>query len=533
MLGFAFYKGFNVHTFYRKQSNGQKTMKKIIFFSFLILAIGKESFSQNHLKDEPNWINYQQRNINYPKTNYLVSFISEAVNPNETLDEATDRISNELKGQLAEGIQVEIKTVTKLDVVIENTEVYNLINKSNVSVSEIKIAGLNQEFYHDKRQKMYYAFAYAEKNAVLESYSKSIEIKLLEIDANLHKANKYKEDNDKKNVLKSYFANLPLFREAEKDLAIITALDGNYTKLANAINDKKSENEQQTAQLIKSESNSINDVAFFMATSLSFQLNDKTQPIEIENFTFANTHAASEFSRLFKKIFSLKLAGLGYNVITNSSIAKIKISGTYWENDPMLDIVCSAEDKLTTSIVGSSENSLKKTYLDLNNIAYKALNIKNVISLQDSLETNTELSEGIVINFMTNKGKNNLIFEEGDTMKLYMKANKACFVRFIYYLADGNKVLLLDNYRINAEDVGKLIKIEQEFECYPPFGTEILQLNAQTTPFDELNTQNLDGYKVILSNISEIMSNLRGFKTINNEDGKAQKSIVITTLPKD
>ena len=87
------------------------------------------------------------------------------------------------------------------------------------------------------------------------------------------------------------------------------------------------------------------------------------------------------------------------------------------------------------------------------------------------------------IDLFTNYGKENLIFEEGDTLRLYIKANKECFVRFIYHLADGSKVLLLDNFLVERGEVNKLIKIEQEFECYPPFGTEVLQLNAQTSPF--------------------------------------------------
>ena len=98
----------------------------------------------------------------------------------------------------------------------------------------------------------------------------------------------------------------------------------------------------------------------------------------------------------------------------------------------------------------------------------------------------------------TNKGKENLAFSQGETMRLYVKVNKPCFMRVTYRLADGRLVLFKDSFQIPPSKVGTFFEIGDGFNPSPPFGKEQVFFHAKTGPLDQLMLkQTADGYKLI------------------------------------
>merc|ERR1711916_40037 len=120
------------------------------------------------------------------------------------------------------------------------------------------------------------------------------------------------------------------------------------------------------------------------------------------------------------------------------------------------------------------------------------------------------------------------IYSEGETMKVYVKMGKPCYIRFIYHAADGSKVLLLDNYYIDASNVNKVYQIPEEFECTAPFGVETLQVNAQSAKFTPLNVREEYGYAFITDDLEEVIAKTRGFKK-KEKVMLAEKRLMITT----
>nr|MBC8315986.1 DUF4384 domain-containing protein [Bacteroidota bacterium] len=129
-------------------------------------------------------------------------------------------------------------------------------------------------------------------------------------------------------------------------------------------------------------------------------------------------------------------------------------------------------------------------------------------------------------------GSDNLLYQEGETMKLYVKVNHECYLRFIYYFADGiNTLLLPGDYYIDSDMVNKVVEIPTSFDCAPPFGVEALQVIAQTDKLPPLFTEEKDGYFFIKDEASEILKKVRGFKRYNDQQLFAEKRLVITTIP--
>jgi len=74
-------------------------------------------------------------------------------------------------------------------------------------------------------------------------------------------------------------------------------------------------------------------------------------------------------------------------------------------------------------------------------------------------------------------------------------------------------------------------QIPDLFEIAPPYGAEILQLNAQTKPFEDLHTEPYGHYKRIMDDMQQIIANVRGFRPISDEEGQDETRVTLTTLP--
>jgi hypothetical protein len=113
----------------------------------------------------------------------------------------------------------------------------------------------------------------------------------------------------------------------------------------------------------------------------------------------------------------------------------------------------------------------------------------------------------------SNKGRLNLYFKNGETMRFYVKVSQPCFLRSIYKLADGRLVLFDADRRVAASEVGQWLEIGPGFEATEPFGEERLYVFAQSSDFAPLATsKDSDGYLFIKEGLPEALQKTRGFK---------------------
>ena len=223
----------------------------------------------------------------------------------------------------------------------------------------------------------------------------------------------------------------------------------------------------------------------------------------------------------------------GYNSGKDSITAGYySLSGTYWEADSNLKIIAVLTDQEEVKSVASVEALLPVIWLRNNDISYKPENFDQAYSEMIKLSKDEITGGGMYIDIWTNKGKENLVYAKGEKLKLFVRANQKCYLRFIYHMADGSKILLLDNYYIGWDLANKTVEIPREFECTDPYGVETLQLVAQTDKFPPLNIKERYGFSFIVDDLDDILRNIRGFKPVSDENLKAEKRLVFTTVEK-
>ena len=519
-------------------------MKRNVYF-LLFMSIAFLYFGAGNAlaQKKPGWTDYANRTANYPKDVYAIGFASEAYNGSEARADFDQRLRNFARTQLIESIYVSVKSLTNTSVVNEDKQSGISFRQSSVSMSKLNITGLTEDIYYDEKEKTGYAIAYTKKIDISKLYHSAIQNGKANLEKNHKAAEEFIKNNNKQAALKSYFECYPIFREIEEAQTLIIAFEGLPTDspdlMGAEIQKLKLATEQGLKDLQTGKQLTLDDIAYFMAVGIKLQFTEDKQ-IRLSHFTFQDTKMASAFSKRLTSSLEEKMVQQGLNVSENPTnltgdkkeSTKIMMTGTYWENPDNLKLVAILRDVASGKALASVEALLPLEWLNKNGIKYKPDNYNKALENLNEFSKNELVGDGLAIDVTSNKGEDNLIFTEGDTMRLYIKVNKPCYVRFVYYLADGNKVLLLDNQYIDQGKVNKVYQIPYSFVCSDPFGVENLVLNAQSIEFKPLNIREEGGYKFIDDDIKKIISATRGFKVVNKDDAVAEKRLTITTLSK-
>ncbi len=146
---------------------------------------------------------------------------------------------------------------------------------------------------------------------------------------------------------------------------------------------------------------------------------------------------------------------------------------------------------------------------------------------------------GLNLEVWTSRGVDGLAVEEGSELRLYARVNKPCYLRFIYHLANGARVVpdpLYLNYYLGDDKVNKVIELPGEFEACAPFGSETMQFFASTEEFPPLPTVKRvfegETYDVLGESLAESNTRHRGLRRKATEVEVAEIRLPLTTVPR-
>ena len=373
-------------------------------------------------------------------------------------------------------------------------------------------------------------------------YKLKVESKLQALEQNYLYSEELKKGGQTQKAFEKLVECLPVFREIEEAQSILAAL-GVIEEVSikpKKTLELKSKIDKSIDEINSSTRNNISDLAYFIANGLKIQKPEINGSISLSNFNYQDTKMGSPFAKRLHQELEQKLINVAnYNIQSNEIInggTKLNnfdyiITGTYWEENDFLKVIVVLRNFKTGKAEASIESKIGKDFCTQNSIQYLPENFINAEIKNKTFSENEIVGGDLNLEIWTNKGTENLLYSEGDTLRLYIRANKECYVRFIYYLADGSSVLFLDDFYFGIDKVNKVYQLPEEFVCSPPFGVETLQVNAQTEKFEPLMTKTVDGYRYITDDLAVIIEKNRGFKKLdNNKVLKSEKRIVITTM---
>jgi len=484
---------------------------------------------------KPNWIKFDQRQQLYPYEEYFIGFSSNLKDKDKSEHELFKELKQSAKAELINTVLVTVKSMSTLFQSDINNNISSEFRHAVTSFSEIKLNKAITETHYDKRKKTGYALAYVKKDALIDYYLQTLVHLKLNIAGKINAAEQFISIGDEEDALKAYFECMPLFCEAESAYTIVMALRASKEQISQ-IYEYETKVKKGIASIYRSDQISLPELCSFMTFGLNMQTGTFEDRIRLGSFTFEDSKMSSQFSRRFINAFEKELIEeANYEISTTASKPGSKpptyiLSGTYWNDAGNLKVIAILRNTITGKPIASAEGYLPISWLNQRNISYKPENFGQAAENMQQFKSNEITNGGMQLQLWTNKGSDSPIFEENDILELYIRTNHECYIRIVDYMADGSKVLLVDNMYIGSDKVNTIEPLLIKFRCTAPFGVEVLQANAQTKEFPPLLTEREYGYDFILDDVDGILSNTRGFKRITNEDLKAESRVVVTTM---
>ena len=291
---------------------------------------------------------------------------------------------------------------------------------------------------------------------------------------------------------------------------------------------------------------SVDDLATELVTTMQKDAGPLKGYVTVRPFTLMDTQIGSDFSRFFKTLLESRIGRLAHwelvsidDLATGSTQSKgphaeYEVTGNYWEEGRVMHFFARLKDRQTGGYIAQADALVSSAEVKKKNIPWKPGNFERVVADTRKLGKSEPESSDLKLELLTNKGAENLIFTEGDTLKTFVRVNKPCTVRVFYYATDGTRFLLTgpDDRKIDDSQVNKPVQIDIS-SISAPFGADIVQAFATTGKFESVRTKQVDGgYYVLENNIESAMLATRGIKKLSGDIPPVERRVVVTTVPK-
>ncbi|WP_321778983.1 FlgO family outer membrane protein [Sulfurimonas sp.] len=182
--------------------------------------------------------------------------------------------------------------------------------------------------------------------------------------------------------------------------------------------------------------------------------------------------------------------------------------------------------------------------ININKKAYKNIQVKpKNIDFDALLNSGVISSSSLKVSLNSNRGSENLLFNKGEDIELFVKLNKMGYIYIVGYTQtkEGSFSYLLElsegngNSRfvkfINADDASRWISLG-EFTVEPPFGVESIQVIASNRKINSLPSVSYDeksGYYIISKDIKKALVKTRGIKKKKSKKTELSEDVMSFT----
>ena len=359
--------------------------KFIAVFIFLICPLFSTA-------QQPSWIDYDQRHLLYPESEYLLYFLSGVNQNRENEKQFLDKLLSQARGELINSVYTTVQSSTNLKIISVNknqtinTE-ENLTSQSTVQ-SKISLIGLKSEQYYDKKNKEAFVIVYTHKPSLIEFYKKTLLKITNSVAQNISQAQKYLAKNNKKESFKSYYACLALFNDFTDTQKILLALDVNsISPETDNLNQEVFLVNNQLKEIKKNKQLNLDEVSFLLIYESLQALDTLSQEIGVDNFTYRNTKMISDFSNLLKSHVERNISENTHFSFTslNAGVQKPQkttipiLEGEFWEEGDALKLKCIIRENFASqTIISKSEVYLPQNWLKANQVEFIPINFEKL-----------------------------------------------------------------------------------------------------------------------------------------------------------
>ena len=515
---------------------------------------------------EPVWADQDYRESRYPHDKFYVGFSSPTVSKNEDMQKALNTAVSEARARLSESININILNKTEYfrKEIAKNADKYSLSYNFNsdfesktLSTTENEISDLQQmEPVYDKKSGKVFALVYVEKNEILLKNQEIVNMNILSVSKIKSNAASLIDQSMESGALELLSSTEASFNEIKQAQSMIFCVSGSFYK--------KEEYFTLLNDIYNLHTRIENSVKLNLETACKMivhALRNQTSPdfnniIVLDSMNYENSSFASSLSQRLRSELGRQMVMNKYPMakqVTDLGNDYVTAEGDYFIENYAVKVIVSLIGQPSGKILATASGYVSKKWLDDNGINYipdeiRLLNEK--IDKRKKLLADEMHSGDIELSAWLNKYETLPVFQEGDTMNLYLRVNKPCYVRGLYFQADGVTTSLFDDFHVVGDMVGKPLDLADlkigEFIMGGSLGKEDLMLAVSDKPFVKLNIEkkkfaiNGKDYStcIVTDDDFTAISTTKGIINLMNQDNKgkianyAQKHIQLIVVKK-
>lgn len=522
-------------------------MRYLVIFLFLALPL--------MAKDElPVWVTSLGSTTGYPRQLFVTGF---GMSSDDRKISESDKVAyarNMALADLAASLRVELSSeniVNSFSTMVNGDEKMLDEYKARVTAkTELNIDGVNYKQYTKDRRS--YALAYLEKSAAIEHYRGKLKNRLGLLEELQAQGNKHLVDRKMADARDTYLKCDQVIGEIE-DIILFTELLGDSDPVSKEDLSKIVSAKNGSRELWDKTSENMEDAAEQLAMKIA-KLDPKPGKVQVNAFMLNDSYQYSQFSSRFRSVMEERLAAhtaLKPLLLTEMDFTPLSagvarhgvaangadylLSGTYFIKTDEIHFYMRLVESASGTIVASA--AARMNIKAAGDIELKPRNFVQAQIDRKVFSSDEIVGGSLNLEVWTNLGTEGLAVEEEQSLTLYIRVNQPCYIRFIYHLANGARVVPeknLMNYYIDIDKVNRVVTLPEEFVVCAPFGTETMQFFASTEMIPPVGVVNrvFDGeeYEVISDDLVESNIRYRGIKKKAKEVQVTEKRILLTTV---
>lgn len=332
-------------------------------------------------RKKPAWLDPYQRQIDFPKDKFLIGLTSESVRKKKGLSEAYQKLNQLSRNQLIEGIRVQVKAETEMNISIVNTEVSELLNQNSSSKSEAEIVGLKVENYYHKRKKLAYSLSYVSISQLLAYHENVIRNGKNILGVKIPEAKNALLDSNKEKVISLLYESQVALNSIDLSVRLISALDVDQTPNLNNIRALKDEVKGLTEQVLTEGSLNSLQLADYLAYQLKLQIEDREVLVGLGDVPYLGTTKESSFTQTLKNQVINRLAAFDKVTITDG-VSELKLEGDVRLENEVSFTTLRLIDQQNQVLAGVSLN-IAQSVLSLGDLNYLPTNFEYLGSVSE------------------------------------------------------------------------------------------------------------------------------------------------------
>jgi hypothetical protein len=513
-------------------------------FTALGLAFGPAASAR---AAAPGWVRSAGDSARYPARTHLVGYGS----ADGMGDDARQAARTSAEADVARAVRVAIRS--QLDTFEEQRgEAYRRSITSAIRTStSLSLRGIQSDTYVDPKEGRTHALVHGERAALVLIYKARRKEVLGQLKQGANEAAELEKKGRSTDAAAAWLRLMPPLEElAEVDAVLLVVGRAGTNPGASEPAVSSGHVQSRVAKLLRHTVAKPEDAAKVAALQLATQHRQQGLRVLVLPPTLEDTGVSSSFARFLRGALEVQLRkSAGWNVVhatagvdprttniarelAHSAKAEAVLAGIYWRTKEGLLLHLTLRRVSDDGILAGASIDIPNAVVSASGLAIAPPNLERALANLAAFAPGA-VSSGPRLELWTNRGDRDLLFSAGETMKVYVRVNRAAHVRLLYNLADGDRVLLYDSHFIDPSKANKVVEIPAEFECAAPFGVESLFAVVSTVPLPRVNVAMRGGYAYLqAASPAQAAVLTRGFKRKRKASVQsAEAQLTITTVP--